>query len=128
MPQTTQDVEFNEQDLRHYWQEYAKQLPQEQTAFAKRMQGIQPILRPGSEIFQIAVDNEIAAKDFARQAAEIQNFLRAQLRNSKVQMEIQQTEQDEKTSSMGRMEKFQVMAQKNQALIALKNEFGLELY
>ena len=32
------------------------------------------------------------------------------------------------THLVGRVEKFQMMAQKNQALMQLKDEFGLELY
>ena len=34
----------------------------------------------------------------------------------------------EMTDAYGRVEKFQMMVQKNDALLQLKNEFGLELY
>lgn len=34
----------------------------------------------------------------------------------------------EKVRAYGRVEKFQMMAQKNSALLQLKEEFGLELY
>jgi len=38
------------------------------------------------------------------------------------------SEPAETVRAVGRVEKFQMMAQKNQALMQLKDEFGLELY
>lgn len=51
-----------------------------------------------------------------------------QTENSKVVMTVRVSEATETIRPVGRVEKFQMMAQKNQALMQLKDEFGLELY
>ena len=116
-----EDFIFNDRDLNFYWQQYAGQLPKEQDALAKRMQMLRPT-------FEVVVDNEIAAKDFRNLIPELQNYLRVQLKNSKVVMTVRVSEPTETVRPVGRVEKFQMMAQKNQALMQLKDEFGLELY
>ena len=126
--QPEQDSNFNERDLNYYWQEYAGQLPKEQVAIAKRMQVLRPVLLDNSTTFEIVVDNEIAAKDFTALIPELQDYLRGRLKNSKVVMTVRVSAPTETVRAVGRVEKFQMMSQKNQALMQLKEEFGLELY
>jgi len=126
--QPEEDFIFNDRDLNYYWQEYAGQLPKEQVAIAKRMQVIRPVLLNNSTTFEVVVDNEIAAKDFTALIPELQTYLRGRLKNSKVAMTVRVSEPAETVRAVGRVEKFQMMAQKNQALMQLKDEFGLELY
>ena len=126
--QPEQDSNFNERDLNYYWQEYAGQLPKEQVAIAKRMQVLRPVLLNNSTTFEIVVDNEIAAKDFTALIPELQDYLRVRLKNSKVVMTVRVSAPTETVRAVGRVDKFQMMSQKNQALMQLKEEFGLELY
>ena len=126
--QPEQDSNFNERDLNYYWQEYAGQLPKEQVAIAKRMQVLRPVLLNNSTTFEIVVDNEIAAKDFTALIPELQDYLRGRLKNSKVVMTVRVSAPTETVRAVGRVEKVQMMSQKNQALMQLKEEFGLELY
>ena len=126
--QPEEDFMFNDRDLNYYWQEYAGQLPKEQDALAKRMQMLRPALFNNSTTFEVVVDNEFAAKDFTALIPELQDYLRGRLKNSKVMMTVRVSEATETVRPVGRVEKFQVMAQKNQALMQLKDEFGLELY
>mgnify|MGYP003097187600 FL=1 len=126
--QPEEDFMFNDRDLNYYWQEYAGQLPKEQDALAKRMQMLRPALLNNSTTFEVAVDNEFAAKDFTALIPELQDYLRGRLKNSKVMMTVRVSEATETVRPVGRVEKFQMMAQKNQALMQLKDEFGLELY
>ena len=126
--QPDQDSNFNERDLNYYWQAYAGQLPKEQVAIAKRMQVLRPVLLNNSTTFEIVVDNEIAAKDFTALIPELQDYLRGRLKNSKVVMTVRVSAPTETVRAVGRVEKFQMMSQKNQALMQLKEEFGLELY
>lgn len=126
--QPEQDSNFNERDLNYYWQEYAGQLPKEQVAIAKRMQVLRPVLLNNSTTFEIVVDNEIAAKGFTALIPELQDYLRGRLKNSKVVMTVRVSAPTETVRAVGRVEKFQMMSQKNQALMQLKEEFGLELY
>ena len=126
--QPEEDFIFNDRDLNYYWQEYAGQLPKEQDALTKRMQMLSPVLLNNSTTFEVVVDNEFAAKDFTALIPELQSYLRGRLKNSKVVMTVRVSEATETIRPVGRVEKFQMMAQKNQALMQLKDEFGLELY
>ena len=126
--QPEEDFMFNDRDLNYYWQEYAGQLPKEQDALAKRMQMLRPALLNNSTTFEVVVDNEFAAKDFTALIPELQDYLRGRLKNSKVMMTVRVSEATETVRPVGRVEKFQMMAQKNQALMQLKDELGLELY
>ena len=126
--QPEEDLIFNDRDLNYYWQEYAAQLPKEQDALMKRMQMLRPALFKNSTTFEVVVDNEMAAKDFTALIPELQEYLRVRLRNSQVAMKVRVSEAAETIRPVGRVEKFQMMAQKNQALMQLKEEFGLELY
>ena len=126
--QPEEDFMFNDRDLNYYWQEYAGQLPKEQDALAKRMQMLRPALLNNSTTFEVVVDNEFAAKDFTALIPELQDYLRGRLKNCKVVMTVRVSEATETIRPVGRVEKFQMMAQKNQALMQLKDEFGLELY
>ena len=103
-------------------------MPKEQEALAKRMQMLRPALLNNSTTFEVVVDNEFAAKDFTALIPELQDYLRGRLKNSKVMMTVRVSEATETVRPVGRVEKFQMMAQKNQALMQLKDEFGLELY
>lgn len=125
--QPEEDYIFNERDVNYYWQEYAGQMPAEQVAIAKRMQNMRATLINGTT-FEIVVDNEIAAKDFTTLIPATQNYLRSKLKNRKVTMTVRISAPTEKVRVYGRVEKFQMMAQKNSALLELKEEFGLELY
>ena len=126
--QPEEDFIFNDRDLNYYWQEYAGQLPKEQDALTKRMQMLRPVLLNNSTTFEVVVDNEFAAKDFTALIPELQSYLRGRLKNNKVVMTVRVSEATETIRPVGRVEKFQMMAQKNQALMQLKDEFGLELY
>lgn len=125
--QPEEDFIFNEKDVNYYWQEYAGRLPQEQTALAKRMQVIR-LAMLDAVTFEAVVENDIAAKEFTDLIPTLQGYLRKRLKNSKATMTVRVSAPTEKVRAYSRVEKFQLMAQKNNALLQLKDEFGLELY
>lgn len=125
--QPEEDYIFNERDVNYYWQEYAGQLPNEQVAIAKRMRHMHPTLL-NDTTFEVTVDNDLIAKDFNALVPSIQNYLRTRLKNRKVTMTVRISAPDEKPHAYGRVEKFQMMAQKNETLLKLKDVLGLELY
>ena len=125
--QPEEDYIFNERDLNYYWQEYAGRMPKEQVAIAKRMQNMR-ITLINDTTFEAVVDNEIVAKEFTGMIPTLQNYLRTRLKNRKVTMTVRISAPTEKVRAYGRVEKFQMMAQQNSALLQLKEEFGLELY
>ncbi len=125
--QPEEDYIFNERDVNYYWQEYAGRMPKEQVAIAKRMQNMHVSLL-NATTFEAVVDNEIIAKEFTAMIPQLQEYLRTRLKNRKVTMTVRISAPTEKVRAYGRVEKFQMMAQKNDALLQLKEEFGLELY
>ena len=126
--QPEEDYIFNEKDLNYYWQEYAGRLPIEHKALAMRMQNIRLTLLSDDITFEVVVDNEIVAKDFTSMIPNVQNYLRSRLKNRKVKMTVRVSAPAENVRAFSRVEKFQMMAKKNEALLQLKDEFGLELY
>ena len=102
-------------------------MPIEQKAIAMRMQNMRLSLLDDTT-FEVVVDNEIIAKDFTALIPNIQAYLRGSLKNRKVTMTVRVSEATENVRAVSRVEKFQMMAQKNSALLQLKEEFGLELY
>ena len=125
--QPEEDFIFNERDVNYYWQEYAGRMPIEQVAIAKRMLNMHVALL-NATTFEAVVDNEIIAKEFTALIPTLQEYMRVRLKNRKVTMTVRVSAPAEKVRAYGRVEKFQMMAQKNSALMELKNEFGLELY
>ena len=122
-----EDYIFNEKDVNYYWQEYAKDMPHEQVAIAKRMQNMHVKLLDKST-FEAVVDNEIIAKEFELLIQPIQNYLRQKLKNKTVTMAVRTAAPTENKRAYNRKEKFQMMAEKNNALLELKERFGLEFY
>lgn len=125
--QPEEDFIFNEKDVNYYWQEYAGRLPQEHTALAKRMQVIH-LNMLNATTFEAVVENDIAAREFTELIPTLQGYLRKRLKNSKATLTVRVSAPTEKVRAYSRVEKFQLMAQKNSALLQLKDEFGLELY
>jgi DNA polymerase-3 subunit gamma/tau len=120
-----EDRPLDENELNLYWQEYAKQMPSEQKALAIRMQNIRVVLLDETT-FEMPIENNIIANEFTALIPELQTYLQAHLKNKNVTMTVRVTEPAENKRPVNRTEKFQLMAQKNDALIMLKEEFGLE--
>ncbi len=125
--QPEEDYIFNERDLNYYWQEYAGRMPKEQVAIAKRMQNMR-ITLINDTTFEAVVDNEIVAKEFTGMIPTLQNYLRTRLKNRKVTMTVRISAPTEKVRAYGRVEKFQMMAQKNECSVTTEKNSDLELY
>lgn len=122
-----EDYVFNEKDVNYYWQEYAGRMPKEQVAIAKRMQNMHITLIDNTT-FEAVVDNEIIAKEFTSMIPALQEYIRTRLKNRKATMKVRISTPKEQVRAYGRVEQYQMMAEKNEALAKLKDEFGLELY
>ncbi len=125
--EAVEDFIFNEKDVNHYWLTYAQELPQEQIALARRMKIIRPKLVDSTTI-EIVVDNDVSAKDFIELFPELQGYLRQRLKNRKATLTVRVSAAEETSRPVNRAEKFQMMAEKNNTLLLLKDEFGLEFY
>lgn len=122
-----EDYQFNETELKRFWNEYAAELPIEQSPLKSRMMNA-GIVMLDSVTFEVTVDNAMVAKDMTNQIPTFQAYLRSKLRNNKIRMKVRESEAKENIRIFGRVESFQEMAKKNPSLMQLKETFGLELY
>ncbi|NLZ72394.1 MAG: DNA polymerase III subunit gamma/tau [Bacteroidales bacterium] len=121
------DSEFTDEDLLDSWKEYTRKLPIEQKAFAMRMESA-TINRLDDVTFEMVVDNKIIEHDFESLKPSIERFIRKQLDNGGITMKVRVIEPEENKRPFSRMEKFQMMAEKNNALLKLRDEFDLDFY
>ena len=121
-----EDYMFNENDVRYYWMDFANNLPVEENATAGRMKNMRPQLI-NDTTFEVVVENELVEKKMQAMAARIADYMRVQLRNSKISMVTRVMQENEKKRAYGRVEQFQMMSQKNPVLLKMKEAFGLEL-
>lgn len=121
------DSNFTDEELLDGWREYARKLPLEQKAFAMRMENA-TLNRLDDITFEMVVDNKIIEQDFETLKPSIEKFIRKQLDNGGITMKVRVIEPEENKRPFSRMEKFQMMAEKNNALLKLRDEFNLDFY
>lgn len=121
-----EDCMFNGDDLRFYWLDFANRLPVEESAIAGRMKGMRPKLL-NDTTFEIVVNNELVEKSMQQMIPRVQDYMRAQLRNSKITMQVRVSQGNEQRRAYTRVEQYKLMASKNPSLLKLRDTFGLEL-
>lgn len=121
-----EDYIFNEKDLDYYWRAFTNTLPKEETANAARMMNMKPHLLNDTD-FEVAVDNDMVEKYMLQLKSQIENYLRENLHNRKINMQVRVSAPNEIVRAYSHVERFQMMSQKNPSLLKLKEELGLEL-
>lgn len=122
-----EDYVVYEKDLQYYWRKFASKLPTEETATAGRMMNMSVKLL-NDTTFEVMIDNELVEKYMRSMVRPIEIYLREKLHNSKVTMTMRISETSENVRAYSRVERFQMLSQKNPNLLKLKEVFGLELY
>ncbi|MEG1545678.1 MAG: hypothetical protein RR371_00315, partial [Bacteroides sp.] len=117
---------FDEETLNYHWKQYATSLPPEDNAMAGRMMNMSVRLLNETN-FEAVVDNEAVEKYMREIVSPIQSYLRENLHNRNIKMIVRISAPTENIKAYGRVERFQMMSDKNPVLLKLKNVFGLEL-
>ncbi|NDW18278.1 DNA polymerase III subunit gamma/tau [Dysgonomonas sp. 216] len=78
------------------------------------------------DLFEVVVNNQLQEQKLNDSAFTILTFLRNRLKNSHIRMEVRISVDNEKKLAFTAKEKFDLMAEQNQNLLRLKDEFGLE--
>lgn len=125
--ETKENYVVYEKDLQYYWREFASKLPMEENATAGRMMNMTLKLLDETT-FEVTIDNELVEKYMKNMVRPIENYLRENLHNSKIKMTMRVSEATENIRAYNRVERFQMMSQKNPDLLKLKEIFGLEFY
>ena len=123
----TEDCPVTERDVNMYWREYAKSLPQKDSALSGRMLAMQVKQIEGKACdFSVTVNNIIVQKDMKDVMPSILKFLKRKVSNSQLTIAVDIIKDDDTHQAFTRPEKFARMAKKNPALEQLKDAFGLD--
>lgn len=113
-------------DLSYQWHSFIHKMPIEQKALAVRMKAMHISLIPETFSFEVVLDNELVANEFKVIKPSVENFMRKALNNDFIEMIIRVSEVDETIRAYSKVEKYQMMCEKNKHLDELREKFGLE--
>ena len=120
------DLPVSEDGVRICWKQFASALPKEESAMAGRLLNIRPVLNDSLAI-TVSIDNRMVASDIAGMRSRIEEFLRRQLQNSKLSLNIVVEETQPTHRIYSRVEQFQILEQRNPVLHKLKEALDLDL-
>ena len=123
----TEDKAVDETSLIVAWREFAKNLPQEDTTMSHQMDNMEPMLQDGGKTFLVIVENPSVQRELTKMQPRIETYLHEKLQNNSLKMTIRLREVAEKRRAYSRLEIFNEMLEKSDALRKLKEEFELEL-
>ena len=121
-----EDIPISEDGLRICWKQFAATLSKEETAMAGRIMNIRPSLT-GDTSFSVGIDNKIVAQELRTMQPRIEAYLRQQMQNSRISMQVVLEEAQKVHHIYSRVEQYQQLEQRNQALKKLKELFELDL-
>lgn len=116
---------FSEKELLAVWKEYANNLQEE-----KLLQNTMLLYLPkmlSNTVFRVEVNTDINKQYLEDNGVSILSFLRENLQNSEISMEIKISQENTFKKPQTSREIFEEMVQKNPSLQKLSDEFGLEL-
>lgn len=125
-PAAVEELPISEEGLRICWKQFASTLPKEDSAMAGRLMNIRPNLDEGTQ-FTITLDNKLVEQELRNMKPRIEAYLRQQMQNSTISMEIVLDATQGIHRIYSRVEQFQMMEQRNNALTRLKEAFDLDL-
>ncbi len=120
------DLPVSEDGVRICWKQFASALPKEESAMAGRLLNIRPVLNDSLAV-TVSIDNRMVASDIAGMRSRIEEFLRRQLQNSKLSLNIVVEETQPTHRIYSRVEQFQILEQRNPVLHKLKEALDLDL-
>ena len=120
-----EDLPVSEDGVRICWKQYALTLPKEQAAMAGRLMNIRPELNDLT--VKIGIDNRMVATELSAMRPHIEAYLRQQLQNSKLTINIVIEETKAAHRIYSRVEQYQILEKRNPALRELKELLDLDL-
>ncbi|MDR1624040.1 MAG: DNA polymerase III subunit gamma/tau [Tannerellaceae bacterium] len=118
-----ESADFEQSELTGYWDEYAQRI--EKNAYLKgAMVNCKPVLQE-NYTFEVAVHNPGQQEELLNESINLLPFLRANLKNSHIQMRIRISETNEKKLAYTSTEKYEHLMNINPVLNKLREEFNL---
>lgn len=119
------DEAFTPLDLINVWKSFAESLTEEHHLKNTMLNCLPNLL--DKRTFEVVVNNPVQEQRLLEYGVDILTNLKENLRNTGITMQIRISENNEKKLAFTPQEKFKLMAEENEALLMLKDEFGLEL-
>lgn len=116
---------FTPIQLINEWKSFAEGLVEEHHLKNTMLNCLPTLLN--RDTFEVVVNNPVQEQRLLDHGADILTNLKTKLRNTQIVMQIRISEDNEKKLAYTPIEKFNLMAEENEALRFLKDEFGLEL-
>jgi len=116
---------FTPLELLNKWKSYSESLVEEHHLKNTMMYCLPDLMN--RDTFEVVVNNPVQEQRLKDNASNILSFLRKELKNTSIQMNVRVTIDNEKKLGFTSLEKFNLMIEQNDSLKKLKDEFGLEL-
>ena len=123
----TGDKPFTYDELETLWRSFARELPKEEVALARRMEGMQPTLSDDQHTFSVVATNKLIEKELLNARSRIVGYLRKHLNNQRIEMVVDLQETQESEKILSRSEQFREMAEQNKSLKLLAEALDLDL-
>jgi DNA polymerase-3 subunit gamma/tau len=117
---------FSEESFREAWLRYAGGIRDMQPNFYSTLTRRMPVLKEENQI-ELLVDNKIQLDELQTRKGEILSYLRKELNNRKITLEVLVTEVQDETKHLAPDEKYRKMVEKNPAISKLKDQLDLEI-
>ena len=127
VPQAAEDLSnaFTEEDLLRCWDAYAESESIGQKVYLKNtMINCKPVLKEGN-VFEVSVYNPGQREELVAGGADLLQYLRTQLKNTHIEMQVRVTETNDKHLAYTAAEKYAYLVGVNPVLEKLKDEFKL---
>lgn len=116
---------FTQEELVHHWDAFAESIDKK-VYLKNTMINCKPVLQE-NYFFEVGVHNPGQQNELSNGCADLLNYLRVQLKNTRIQMRVRITESNEKHLAYTATEKYEHLLSVNPILSKLKDEFNLTL-
>lgn len=118
--------EFTQEKLEKVWLYYTESIAGQYPNYYSILSSRKPIIKEGYNL-ELNLDNRGQEIAFKERKADLMDFLRTELRNQDIQLEITIAENSEQSKPYTPEEKYRSMTEKNPALKVLKDGLELEI-
>ena len=120
------DLPVSEDGVRICWKQFASMLPKEDSAMAGRLLNIRPSLKD-EYVVTVTIDNRMVASDINSMRSRIEEYLRKQLQNRHLSLNVVVEETLTTHRIYSRVEQYQMLEERNPVVKKLKEALDLDL-
>jgi DNA polymerase III subunit gamma/tau len=120
-----QDTDFSEEELLTHWKKFAIMVREEKPRLYSTLVAEDP-MPDENKLISFEVSNKLQMEAISEIKPELVHFLRKQLNNNSIKLDIKINEQESESRPYHPEDKFSRLAEKNPELHSLKQDLGLD--